>query len=196
MSKANPLISTLVLLAATGMPAIVSASDHQGLYRFGSLGVATVEAEASAAGARVERNGTAPSLRAGIGYRWSRHVAVEAPAPPPLGKVNLGSLGGVRSYGTQGSVLGIVPLGDSFELFGKLSAGIERNRWSEGVRKPYTVRMNHMHLGLGLGARYRITNAMAVRLDVDSLSQGSYHAGPVRGELSLGSATLGLQYQF
>ncbi|KAG1304802.1 hypothetical protein G6F62_015672 [Rhizopus arrhizus] len=57
------------------MPAIVSESDHQGLYRFGSLGVATVEAEASAAGARVERNGTAPSLRAGIGYRWSRHEA-------------------------------------------------------------------------------------------------------------------------
>ncbi len=190
------MIRTAVFLGALALPALGYAMDTQGLYGFGGVGTTLVEGELAAAGQREVRDATAASLRAGVGYRWSRHVAVEAGAHSTLRKANLGSLGRVSSYGMRGAVLGIVPLGNSFELFGKLSLGNEHNHWGAGAAKPYKMRMRHTNVGLGLGARYRINNATALRLDIDSLSQGTYHAGPTRGELSIGSVSLGLQYQF
>lgn len=190
---AAPSLISLALLTA---PIAANAAEREGAYVFGGVGATLADAELSADGKSMQRNDTVSSLQAGAGYRWNRHLAVEVEAHSTMGKADLLELGQVSSYGVRGSLLGILPLGNRFELVGKLYVGNERSHWRAGSVKPYWVKTNDVNLGLGVGARYWFNDAMAVRLDADALSDSSYRAGPSRGELEVRSITLGLQYQF
>lgn len=197
MNKKHIVSSALISLAAmTSASFATQAADREGLYAFGGIGATAPKGELSFEGKSLDHSDTAVSLQAGAGYRWNRHVAMEIEAHSTLGKANLQSLGKVGSYGARAGVLGILPLGDRFELVGKVSLGNERSRWTEGSIKPYRVTLNQWNLGLGMGARYWFNDATALRLDVDGLASGSYRAGPSRGELDIGSVTLGLQHRF
>lgn len=197
MIKNRLVASTLIALAAmTAASFSTQAADREGLYAFGGIGATVPNGELSAEGTSFERSDIVTSLQAGAGYRWNRHLAMEVEAHSTLGKADLQGLGKVGSYGARAGVLGILPLGDRFELVGKVSLGNERSRWTEGSIKPYRVTLNQWNLGLGMGARYWFNDATAVRLDLDGLASGSYRAGPSRGELDIGSVTLGLQHRF
>lgn len=52
---------------------------------------------------------------------------MEVEAHSTLGKADLLELGKVGSYGVRGALVGILPLGDRFELVGRLHAGNERS---------------------------------------------------------------------
>ncbi len=197
MTKKHLVPSTLIALAAmTAASFSAQAADREGLYAFGGVGATVPKGELSAEGASFERSDIVTSFQVGAGYRWNRHLAMEVEAHSTLGKADLQGLGKVGSYGARTGVLGILPLGDRFELVGKVSLGNERSRWTEGSIKPYRVTMNQWNLGLGMGARYWFNDATALRLDLDGLTHGSYRAGPSRGELNIGSVTLGLQHRF
>ncbi|WP_164162210.1 hypothetical protein [Stenotrophomonas maltophilia] len=96
----------------------------------------------------------------------------------------------------RGAVIGILPLGDRFELVGKLYVGNERSYWRAGSAKPYWVKTNEINVGVGVGARYWFNDAMALRLDLDNLGKSDYRAGPSKGELKVSAINLGLQYKF
>ncbi len=188
-----PLLAALALATA---PIAAQAADHEGFYAFGGIGATGIEGELSTKEKSVKQNDTVSSLHAGAGYRWNRHLAVEVEAHSTLGKADLLELGEVSSYGMRGAVVGIVPLGDRFELVGKLYVGNERSHWREGSVKPYWVKTNEINVGVGVGARYWFNDAMALRLDLDNLGKSDYRAGPSKGELKVGAINLGLQYQF
>lgn len=195
MSKHN-VLSALVTLAALAVPIASRAADREGIYAFGGIGATGIEGELSTKGKSVKQNDTVSNLQAGAGFRWNRHLAVEIEAHSTLGKADLLELGKVSSYGVRGALVGILPLGDHFELIGKLYVGNERSTWSEGSVKPYRVKTNNFNLGLGLGARYWFNDSMALRLDLDHQGDSSYRAGPSKGELEVSAIKLGLQYQF
>ncbi len=195
MSKHN-VLSALVTLAALAVPIAAQAADHEGMYAFGSIGATGIEGELSTKGKSVKQNDTVSNLQVGAGYRWNRHLAVEVEAHSTLGKADLLELGKVSSYGVRGAVIGILPLGDRFELVGKLYVGNERSHWREGSVKPYWVKTNEINVGVGVGARYWFNDAMALRLDLDNLGNSDYRAGPSKGELKVSAINLGLQYQF
>ena len=134
-----PLLAALALATA---PIAAQAADHEGFYAFGGIGATGIEGELSTKEKSVKQNDTVSSLQAGAGYRWNRHLAVEVEAHSTLGKADLLELGKVSSYGMRGAVVGIVPLGDRFELVGKLYVGNERSHWREGSVKPYWVKTN------------------------------------------------------
>ncbi|KGM22932.1 outer membrane beta-barrel protein [Stenotrophomonas maltophilia] len=188
-----PLLAALALAAA---PIAAQAADHEGMYAYGSIGATGIEGELSTKGKSVKQNDTVSNLQAGAGYRWNRHLAVEVEAHSTLGKADLLELGKVSSYGVRGAVIGILPLGDRFELVGKLYVGNERSHWREGSVKPYWVKTNEINVGVGVGARYWFNDAMALRLDLDNLGNSDYRAGPSKGELKVSAINLGLQYQF
>ncbi|HDS1630661.1 MULTISPECIES: outer membrane beta-barrel protein [Stenotrophomonas] len=188
-----PLLAALALATA---PIAAQAADHEGFYAFGGIGATGIEGELSTKEKSVKQNDTVSSLQAGAGYRWNRHLAVEVEAHSTLGKADLLELGKVSSYGMRGAVVGIVPLGDRFELVGKLYVGNERSHWREGSVKPYWVKTNEINVGVGVGARYWFNDAMALRLDLDNLGKSDYRAGPSKGELKVSAINLGLQYQF
>ncbi|HFF5942074.1 MULTISPECIES: outer membrane beta-barrel protein [Stenotrophomonas] len=188
-----PLLAALALATA---PIAAQAADHEGFYAFGGIGATGIEGELSTKEKSVKQNDTVSSLHAGAGYRWNRHLAVEVEAHSTLGKADLLELGEVSSYGMRGAVVGIVPLGDRFELVGKLYVGNERSHWREGSVKPYWVKTNEINVGVGVGARYWFNDAMALRLDLDNLGKSDYRAGPSKGELKVSAINLGLQYQF
>ncbi|MCR1803769.1 porin family protein [Stenotrophomonas geniculata] len=195
ISKHN-VLSALMTLALATAPIAAQAADHEGFYAFGGIGATGIEGELSTKEKSVKQNDTVSSLQAGAGYRWNRHLAVEVEAHSTLGKADLLELGEVSSYGMRGAVVGIVPLGDRFELVGKLYVGNERSHWREGSVKPYWVKTNEINVGVGVGARYWFNDAMALRLDLDNLGKSDYRAGPSKGELKVSAINLGLQYQF
>ncbi|MGG2099458.1 outer membrane beta-barrel protein [Stenotrophomonas sp. NRRL B-14846] len=190
---AAPLLAALAFAAA---PIASQAADREGIYAFGGIGATGIEGELSTKEKSTKQNDTVSSLQLGAGYRWNRHLAVEVEAHSTMGKADLLELGRASSYGVRGSLLGILPLGNRFELVGKVYVGNERGHWRGGSANPYRVKTSEARLGLGLGARYWFNDAMAVRLDADALSDSSFRVGANRGELDVSSITLGLQYQF
>ena len=195
MNKRN-VLPALVTLAVLAAPIVAQAADREGVYAFGGIGATGIEGELSTKEKSVKQNDTVSSLQAGAGYRWNRHLAVEVEAHSTMGKADLLELGKVSSYGVRGAVVGILPLGDRFELVGKLYVGNERSHWREGSVKPYWVKTNEINVGVGVGARYWFNDAMALRLDLDNLGNSDYRAGPSKGELKVSAINLGLQYQF
>ncbi len=195
MNKRN-VLPALVTLAVLAAPIVAQAADREGVYAFGGIGATGIEGELSTKEKSVKQNDTVSSLQAGAGYRWNRHLAVEVEAHSTMGKADLLELGKVSSYGVRGAVVGILPLGDRFELVGKLYVGNERSHWREGSVKPYWVKTNEINVGVGVGARYWFNDAMALRLDLDNLGNSDHRAGPSKGELKVSAINLGLQYQF
>ncbi len=197
MIKKHLHFSALISLSMLSTASFaIQAADRDGLYAFGGIGATVPNGDLTYEGKSFERSDIVTSLQAGAGYRWNRHLAMEVEAHSTLGRADLLGLGKVGSYGARAGVVGILPLGDRFELVGKVSLGNERSHWTEGSLKPYRVTLNQWNLGLGMGARYWFNDATALRLDLEGLSHGSYRAGPSRGELDIGSVTLGLQHRF
>lgn len=196
MIKTTMAVPALLSLLLAAAPLAAQAADREGVYAFGGIGATGIEGELSTKEKSVKQNDTVSSLQAGAGYRWNRHLAVEVEAHSTMGKADLLELGKVSSYGVRGAVVGILPLGDRFELVGKLYVGNERSHWREGSVKPYWVKTNEINVGVGVGARYWFNDAMALRLDLDNLGNSDYRAGPSKGELKVSAINLGLQYQF
>lgn len=196
MYKKKLAVPVVVAVAFAASTFASQAAEREGTYAFGGIGATGIKAELSTKDRAVRQNDTVSSLQAGAGYRWNRHMAVEVEAHSTLGKADLLELGNASSYGVRGALVGILPLGDRFELVGKLYAGNERSKWREGSVKPYWVKTNEINLGLGVGARYWFNDAMALRLDLDNLGKSDYRAGPSKGELKVSAINLGLQYQF
>lgn len=191
-------VSRLALLALTagGAPAWASATEREGVYGFAGAGSTFLEVEYSTAASTRTTNASATHFNAGVGYRWGRHVGIEVGASSTQGGARIGELGSVSGRGMNVAVLGIAPLGKRLELLGKVSVGAERLRWSAGSAQPRTVRTTTGCLCLGIGARYWLKDAVAVRLDVDALGGMAFRDGDNRGTLDPGTATLGFQYSF
>lgn len=192
----NRIPRAAAVVACLALPLTAAAANQKGAYAFAGIGMTSVDAEHTQQSRTVERDANGTSLRAGLGYRWSRHVAVEADGHSMIRKADLGSLGRVGSYGMRAAVVGIVPMGERMELFGKLSAGTERMKWSRGIDRDHHSSVTTWDVGIGVGARYWLTPGAAVRMDIDGLANSRVSGKWGRDELSSASISLGFQRQF
>ncbi|AEM51472.1 hypothetical protein [Stenotrophomonas maltophilia] len=95
----------------------------------------------------------------------NRQLAASAPSAWPY-RLQLAQ---VSSYGACGAVVGILPLGDRFELAGKLYAGNERSHWREGGATPYWVKSARSTLGCNVSLKVcRRRLALASGLDASA----------------------------
>lgn len=67
-------------------------------------------------------NAAAGAWELGAGYRFGDHLAAEASFMKGLGETRIDKAGAMRNQALRFAVLGLLPLSDSFDLYGKVSA--------------------------------------------------------------------------
>jgi hypothetical protein len=99
------------------------------------------------------------------GGRLSRYFGVE------LGYVNLGNAdrngGEIKAQGANLSLIGNIPLGDSFNIFGKVGGIYAWTKTSTIVAGLPSGKEDGLGLSYGLGMQYDINKTFAVRADWD-----------------------------
>lgn len=182
--------------------------EDSGVYAGGALGISRDTGSYSFTGANVtSQDLTNPGAKAYVGYRFARYFGME------IGYARLGATA-FEGTDTAGqpfsdrftheavplSFVGFLPLGDRWELIGRLGAVINssyntektcfrRTRWGTVSQQncPATP------LAWGVGVRYRIGEKLGLRLDYDSYALQDAARSP-RAELNF--VSLGLDYRF
>lgn len=189
-------------------------AQAEGVYLAGTIGRASIDLErgemdatlvsagATGVSSRVDENDTHYGLA--IGYAFNPNFAVEA------GYVDFGDAryratfaGGnadadVEAHGWAVSVLGTMPLGDAFSIYGRLGGiqakvEIDVNATGPGGTASGKASDRSWSMLYGIGAGYRVTEAIGVRAEYtryDSLGGGDV------GEGDVDTWSLGLTYSF
>jgi OmpA-OmpF porin, OOP family len=143
------------------------------------------------------------------GYRFLRNLAVEA-GYMDFGKFSAtrteNFFGGnsvradIKSSGFFGEVVGILPTSDRFDLFAKLgfiATSTKTNVSSTGfiiLTGPTSASKSEVNLLAGIGAEYRFTNQLGLRVEYEQ----AFDVGDANttGEGDIGVFSLGLTYRF
>lgn len=137
------------------------------------------------------------------GYRMSRNFALEG-GYFNLGKFNydyttspFGTFGGSNhAHGLNLDLVGIVPLGDRFSVFGKVGAAYidERTEFFRTGGPPVTGNHGDFHVRpkFGIGAQYQFTDRLSVRAELERYRFND----PVRRKSNIDMASVGLVYYF
>ena len=174
-----------VALAFAATAASAQQPEPRGWYVGGSVG--QMEAKGDCGGFDTcDRKDTAWKLFGG--YRINRHFAAEA-FYGDWGKIKVArgavsATGELQSYGIAG--LGILPVGQAFELFGKLGlAHTKQKATATGGGVTLTDRDSGSEAVFGLGAGYNFTPRLGVRAEWERLNDSEVDV-----------ISLGLQYRF
>ncbi|MGO1068255.1 porin family protein [Lysobacter sp. CA199] len=181
-----------------------SAGDREGAYVFGGVGAATTQWEAKRSavpvGQKRSEDKSSTSYVLGGGYRFNRYFALEGSYHDLFGDVSRRGIGNFDTKSLQLSALGILPIGDRFELFGKVSVGRSRNEFTPAKGAPGLSKAseNVNIASLGVGANYHFNDHFALRLDIDGLTKASNSFRRKAGadDIKTGEATLSLAYRF
>ncbi|HYW58486.1 MAG TPA: outer membrane beta-barrel protein [Polaromonas sp.] len=138
------------------------------------------------------------------GYQFTPYFAVEG-GYFDLGKFDYranttpaGSFGvNNRIRGLNLDLVGTAPLTDKFSVFGRIGAAYAQNRAnfaSTGLVPAYTgsTRTNDTNLKLGIGVQYAITEALALRAELERYRIND----PIRNRGHVDMASVGLVYRF
>lgn len=126
-----------------------------------------------------------------VGYALNENVAFEATVRR-LGSENVGG-SDVKANALQVSVLGILPVGNGFSLYGRLGAGRNSLDISE---KNVTVSITSTEAVLGLGAAYQINNNFSVRAEYADLGSNKIEAGGFSTKVKISQFNVGVNYSF
>ncbi|MEV8521920.1 outer membrane beta-barrel protein [Dyella marensis] len=220
-------------VAAAASP--VSPEQRHGAYVFAAVKKVNVYAAAAWDGlrhgqAQHKSKSSGAGYGIGLGYRFGDHFAVEAGYGGMTRGANVSALragGGqvvnakFQKVGVQLSALGIMPLGNRFELYGKVSLGYMQDRLGpvrDGVRhnaearnrairtgRPVRVQRysrdvseSGMELSIGLGAQWYLNKQLAIRGEISNLSAmgKKIERTAVGRKLRTSQMSLGLLYHF
>jgi|SRR5664280_109577 len=215
--SAVPVVTFCLLCSAAGPAFAQVETDPSGSYlggtvgwlRAGEMNRGAINEALQGQGLAVRTTGVdvrATGWKLFAGYRFDRHWAVEG------GYTFLGR------YGFQGQVIvdpgtvqarfraddwnafavGVLPLGERFEIFGKAGAGFWRTRLeTSGTfsgRGAQPVNASGTGPIAGLGARLQFTEALSARLEFERFFHVGDAARSGRSDIDFGS--VGLQYRF
>ncbi len=179
-------IAAVVLLsAAVAAPAF--AAD-QGFYAGVTLGSGKPNVTPGAAAL----NKTSEFIYGGLaGYQYNKNLATEVQF------TGLGKVTDVAGNSTKGdafslSVVGMLPVSDSFELLGKLGVASSKTTSSGAAANQGATRTG---LTYGIGAQYNVNQNFALRAGYDRYSVATSNAGvKVNGNANV--MTVGAVYKF
>ena len=138
------------------------------------------------------------------GYQLNRNFAVEG-GYFDLGRYNYGFVttphasftGDTRVRGLNLDLVGMLPVTDQFSVFGRVGAAYAQSR-SNFARTGATLlsnaptSRNDTNVKVGLGLQYAITEALAVRAEIERYRISD----PVRNRGNIDMASIGLVYRF
>lgn len=152
-------IATLLLGAAAAAPAL--AQSHW----YGALDVGTLNMK--------NTNYADPgSMTVSGGYRFNPNFALEG-GLTLIGESNLygsGTSTTLRQSDARFLAVGILPLNQSFELFGKAGLGAHYARITNNLNGSYNYYTN-TNLIVGVGAQFNINSRFGLRLQYESLGK-------------------------
>ena len=209
----------LSVLALTGFAAICStpvmAQGAPGWYLGGNLGGTrgdfnndAINRDLAGKGFTVNSTRTDNSSSGGKifgGYQLTPNFAVEG-GYFDLGRYSYGSTtilptgafnGNSKVSGLNLDLVGMAPLSDRFSVFGRIGAAYAQNRGSFSSTGLVPLnnansRRNDTNLKVGLGVQYAITEALAVRAEVERYRISD----PIRNRSNIDMASVGLVYYF
>ena len=180
-------LDRLFLFLALLPSAAIAQAPGAGFYLGGALGQSTLKEWCDTGGSTVLTlracEDTDTSWKVLGGYRFNRYVAAEA-SYIEWGEVTATISNGAQVAAEQHSyglaVVGTLPLGPGFELFGKAGFLMTEQETRRSVINPSTVNRDETELHYGFGAKYAFTKNWAVRgewektdkLKVEMLSVG------------------------
>ena len=208
----------LSMLALAGFAAVCStpvmAQGAPGWYLGGNLGGTrgdfnndAVNRDLTGKGFTVNSSRTDNSSSGGKifgGYQLTPNFAVEG-GYFDLGRYSYGSTtipagafnGNSKVSGLNLDLVGMAPVSDRFSVFGRIGAAYAQNRGSftsTGLvpLNNANSRRNDTNLKVGLGVQYAITEALAVRAEVERYRISD----PIRNRSNIDMASVGLVYYF
>ncbi|MEI7430734.1 MAG: porin family protein [Betaproteobacteria bacterium] len=193
--KIKSTLTLAVLLGGLGCMASANAADPvTGFYMGGSLGMASTNVSFNNINSNMtvtDKTDRALSIR--TGYRIHTNWAVEG------GYADLGTMKYKETGWPDGSMktsvwhidaVGIIPLADKIEVFGKVGVAQMNYTFNDGYKDHKTT----PHLGLGIS--YAILPALALRAEYDDYGKAKYSDGSSSVDINSSQFSLGMDYRF
>jgi len=205
MSKSlSPLIVALALVASPAV-ALADAGDRVGAYGVVGLGKGKVTAQGKQSAADKKSKDIGSSKMAytlGAGYRINEYLAIESDfsgtakgKKKSSQKQNTRQRADVSSRALTVSALGIIPVGDSVELFGRVGAGQMQTKYAPGGTGQ--VKARGMVMKYGVGANFYLTDNSFLRTEYDVMrSRKGSEVAKAAGGKRLNNSQLTVSYGY
>ncbi|KAA8999183.1 porin family protein [Stenotrophomonas cyclobalanopsidis] len=203
--KLSPLIVALALVASPAA-AFADAGDRVGAYGVVGLGKGKVTAHGKQSAADKKSKDVGSSKLAynvGAGYRINEYLAIESDfSGTAKGKKKSSKKQGtlqradVSSRALTVSALGIIPVGDSVELFGRVGAGQMQTKYAPGGDLG-KVKARGLATQYGVGANFYLSEKSFMRIEYDVLrSRKGSEVAKAAGGNRLNNSQLTVSYGY
>lgn len=127
-----------------------------------------------------------------LGYQYNKNMAAEIQYTG-IGQVTDTAGQTAKGHAYSVAAVGMMPMNDSFALFGKLGVAITKTVVSAGFANTGATRTA---LTYGLGAQYNVNQNLGVRAGWDRYDAATTTAANVRGVAHADVLTVGVVYKF
>lgn len=192
------LIATI--LAAAGTTAFAADS---GVYGFGNIGISSNQwtlkdgaaARAGVFDTKVKRDdSTSNMLEIGVGKRLNDNFAIEGSYLNHGDATKLNGAGTLDYDAFRVAALGIIPVNEQFEVYGKVSANHIRSDFSSHSAALSSSKDSTFGMGLGVGAAYKFNKQVSARVEYENL--GNIKHQNITDTAPTAALKVGLAYRF
>jgi len=193
------LLIASVLIAA-GSSAFAADTGN---YVFGNLGASgsqwtLSDGAANRAGVgstKVNSDDASDSMvEIGVGQRINDNFAVEGSYLRHGGAIGLNGAGSLDYDSFRAAALGIIPVNDKFEVYGKVSANYLRSKFHSSNAALASSKDDTVGLGLGVGAAYKLNKQVSLRAEYETL--GNIEHKDITDTAPVSVVKAGVSYQF
>lgn len=198
-SDMKKLLVAALLTAATGSAFAAESGD----YVFGNIGISSNQwtlkdgaaNKAGVANRKVQDDDAGSGLfEIGAGRRLNDNFAVEG-SYLRHGSANRLAGAGTLDYDTfRVAALGIIPVNEQFDVYGKVSANYIRSTFTSSSNALSGSKDNSLGMGLGIGAAYHVNKALTARVEYEGI--GNIHHQDITDSAPVAALKLGLGYRF
>ena len=176
------LLSSLALMGA-------HTASAEGFYAGANLGVAKSGLK-TPNGVDKDSQGVAGIV---AGYQFSRYFAVEGQYTG-IGKVTDNASGSAKADALSLTAVGILPLNDAFDVYGKFGVAATKSKVSGGLSAYNDA--THTGATYGLGAEYHFDKALSMRVGWDHYTAEVDETAGGSKRFDANVATVGVAYHF
>lgn len=128
-----------------------------------------------------------------LGYKFNPYLAVEGQYTG-IGKVTDNVSGSAKGDAASLAVLGILPINENFNLYGKLGAAVTKTTVSSSLSPMNDA--TRTGVTYGLGAEYNFNHNIGMRLGWDHYNAAVGDVGNHENNVGANVATVGVVYHF
>jgi len=188
------------ILAAAGTTAF--AADT-GTYVFGNVGMSANQwtlkdgaaAKAGVGDKKVKNDdATAGMFEVGVGQRINDNFAVEGSYLTHGDGTELKGAGKLDYDTFRVAALGIIPVNEQLEVFGKISANHIRSKFTSSTAALQNSKDSTFGLGMGVGASYKLNKQVSLRAEYEGI--GNIKHKDITDTAPVGALKVGVAYRF